>query len=94
MRTTPAEAPLPDALLDRLQQVVGLQLLDGHVGIAGDAEGVGFDDVHAGEERDRRLAAMTCSSQTKSRGGLVGVLARAPRRGTLTGTSRGRVRAP
>ena len=33
-----------------LEQVVGFELLDGHLGVARDPEGVGVDDLHAGEE--------------------------------------------
>ena len=45
-----AEAPAPDLLLDRDQQVVGLVLLDRDVGVAGDAEQVGLEDLHAPEQ--------------------------------------------
>ena len=38
-----AEAPPPHAFLDAFQQVVGLQLLDCHLGVAGDAKGVGAE---------------------------------------------------
>ena len=45
-----AEAPAPDLLLDREQEVVGLVLLDRDVGVAGDAEQVGLEDLHAPEQ--------------------------------------------
>ena len=45
-----AEAAAQHALLDRLEQVVGLELLDRHLGVARHAEGVDADDRHAGEE--------------------------------------------
>ena len=45
-----AEAPPPQLLLDRQQQVVGLVLLEVEVGVAGDAEEMGLADRHAGEE--------------------------------------------
>ena len=46
-RTEPAAQ---DALLDGLEQVVGFELLDGHLGVARDPEGVDADDRHAGEQ--------------------------------------------
>jgi len=48
-----AESPLPDALLDGLEQVVGLELLDHHLSVAGDAERVRLDHVVAREQRPR-----------------------------------------
>ena len=45
-----AEAPAPDLLLDREQQVVGLVLLDRDVGVARDPEQVRLDDLHAPEQ--------------------------------------------
>ena len=45
-----AESTPAELLLDRHQQVVGLVLLDGEVGVAGDPEQVGLDDLHAREE--------------------------------------------
>ena len=45
-----AEAPAPDLLLDREQQVVRLVLLDRDVGVAGDPEEVGLQDLHAPEQ--------------------------------------------
>ena len=43
--------PAPTQLhLDRREQVVGLLLLEGQVGVAGDAEGDRLQDVHAGEQ--------------------------------------------
>ena len=45
-----AEAPATQLVLDRLQQVGGV-VGDLQVGVAGDAEGVVVDDLHAGEER-------------------------------------------
>ena len=45
-----AEAAAPDLLLDREQEVVGLVLLDRDVGVAGDAEQVGLEDLHAPEQ--------------------------------------------
>ncbi len=44
-----AEAPPTQLVLDRLQQVVGL-VGDREVGVAGDAEDVVVDDLHAGEQ--------------------------------------------
>ena len=44
-----AEAPAPQLVLDRLEQVVGL-VGDREVGVAGDAEDRGVDDLHAREE--------------------------------------------
>ena len=64
-RTTLPKRALPHAFLDGLEQVLGFQFLDGHFGVARDVEGVRFNDVHAGKQR-RRLAAITCSSHTKS----------------------------
>ena len=46
-----AKAALAHALLDRAQQVGGLLLLDLHIGVARDPEDVGFDHLHAGEQR-------------------------------------------
>ena len=46
----PAEASLPYAPLDRLQEVLRLELLNGQLGIPRHPEGVDFDDVHSGEE--------------------------------------------
>ena len=46
-----AEAPPPELLLDREQEVVGLVLLDREVGVAGDPEEVVLDDLHAEEQR-------------------------------------------
>ena len=45
-----AEAASPELLLDRHQEVVGLVLLDREVGVAGDAEQVRLDDLHAREQ--------------------------------------------
>ena len=45
-----AEAAAPDLLLDREQEVVRLVLLDRDVGVAGDAEQVGLEDLHAPEQ--------------------------------------------
>ena len=45
-----AEAASPDLLLDREQEVVGLVLLDRDVRVAGDAEQVGLEDLHAPEQ--------------------------------------------
>ena len=45
-----AEAPAPDLLLDGLEQVVRLVLLDRDVGVAGDPEQVGLEDLHAPEQ--------------------------------------------
>src|SRR6185295_7732818 len=45
-----AEAAFPDAPLDRLQEVLRLELLNGQLGIPRHPEGVDFDDVHSGEE--------------------------------------------
>ena len=61
-----AEAAAQHALLDRLEQVVGLELLDRHLGVAGDAEGVGARRLVMPGNSSSRLAAMSCSSQTKS----------------------------
>ncbi len=44
------EAPLAELLLDGHQEVVGLVLLDGQVGVARDAEEVVFQHLHAREE--------------------------------------------
>ena len=46
----PAELAAPQLDLDRGEQVVGLLLLEGEVGVAGDPEGVGGLDLHAGEQ--------------------------------------------
>ena len=46
-----AEAPPPQLLLDRQEQVVRLVLLDIEVGVAGHPEEVMGVDLHAGEER-------------------------------------------
>ena len=45
-----AEPAAPDLLLDREQEVVRLVLLDRDVGVAGDPEQVGLDDLHAPEQ--------------------------------------------
>ena len=45
-----AEAPAPELVLDRREQVVGL-VGDVEVGVARDPEEVVGDDLHAGEER-------------------------------------------
>jgi len=45
-----AEAALADRFFDGFEEVVGFEFLDGDVGVAGDVEGVGFEDLHAGEE--------------------------------------------
>ena len=45
-----AEAPTAKLLLDGHQKVVGFVLLDREVGVAGDPEQVGVDDLHAGEQ--------------------------------------------
>ena len=47
----PAEAAAAQLDLDRGEQVVGLLLLEGEVGVAGDPEGEVALDLHAGEER-------------------------------------------
>ena len=44
------ETPLPDAFLDRLQQVSGFEFLNRGFGVAGDVEGMRFEDFHAGEQ--------------------------------------------
>ena len=44
------EAALPHAFFDRLQQVAGFQVLNLAVGIAGDVEGMRFEDRHAGKQ--------------------------------------------
>ena len=49
----PAEAPPPQLELDGGQQVVGLFLLEGEVGVAGDPEGVVLLDLHAREQLDQ-----------------------------------------
>ena len=46
-----AEAAAAHELLDGLEQVVGLQLLDGELGVARDAEVVRLQHLHAREER-------------------------------------------
>ncbi len=46
-RAEPAPA---DELLDGLEEVVGLQLLDGELGVAGHTERVRLEHVHAGEQ--------------------------------------------
>ena len=46
-----AEAPLPHAFLDGLEQIVGFQFLDGDIGVARDMEGMRFDHLHAGKQR-------------------------------------------
>ena len=45
-----AEAPAAQLHLDGREQVVGLLLLDGEVGVAGDPERDVVDDVHPGEQ--------------------------------------------
>ena len=47
----PAEAAAAQLDLDRGEQVVGLLLLEGEVGVAGDPEGVVALDLHAREQR-------------------------------------------
>ena len=46
----PAEPAAAQLDLDRGEQVVGLLLLEGEVGVAGDPEGVGGLDLHAREQ--------------------------------------------
>ncbi len=46
-----AEAAAAHELLDRLEQVVGFQFLDGELGVAGHAEGVRLEHLEAGEQR-------------------------------------------
>ena len=46
-----AEAAPADELLDGLEEVVGLQLLDGELGVARHAERVRLQHLHAGEQR-------------------------------------------
>ena len=46
-----AEAAAADELLDGLEEVVGLQLLDGKLGVARHAERVRLQHLHAGEQR-------------------------------------------
>ncbi len=45
-----AEPPPAHEALDGLEQVVGLELLDGELGVAGHAEGVRLEDLHTREE--------------------------------------------
>ncbi len=45
-----AEAASSELLLDRHDEVVGLVLLDGEVGVAGDPEQVRLEDLHAAEQ--------------------------------------------
>ena len=45
-----AEAPPPQLLLDRHEQVVGLVLLDREIGVAGHPEEVVIEDLHAEEQ--------------------------------------------
>ena len=47
----PAEPPAAQLHLHGLEQVVGLLLLQGQVGVAGDPEGVVALDLHAREQR-------------------------------------------
>ena len=47
----PPEPPAPQLHLHRLEQVVGLLLLEGQVGVAGDPERVVALDVHPREQR-------------------------------------------
>ena len=46
-----AEPAAAHALLDGLEQVLGLELLDGDLGVARHAERMRLDHLHAGEER-------------------------------------------
>ena len=84
-----AEAPPAHELLDRLEQVVGLELLDGQLGVARDAEGVRLERPPCPGRASSRLAAMTCSSQVNHCCSTPSVarLGAAPAR--ATGTSRG-----
>jgi hypothetical protein len=45
-----AEAALADGFFDGFEEIVGFEFLDGDVGVAGDVEGVGFENLHAREE--------------------------------------------
>ena len=46
-----AEAPLPHAFLDGLQQIFGFQFLDRDIGVARDVEGMRLHHLHAGKQR-------------------------------------------
>ena len=59
-----AEAPLPHPPLDRLQEVLRLELLDGYLRVPGDAERKCLLHLRPGK-REPRFAATTWSSQTK-----------------------------
>ena len=45
------ETALPDAFFDGLEQVSRFELLNGGIGVAGYVEGMGLENLHAGEER-------------------------------------------
>lgn len=59
-----AEFAFANALLHGLEQVVRFDLLDLHIGIANDAEGIRGNHFQPGKS-GARFAIMTCSSHTK-----------------------------
>ena len=86
-----AVAQLLEAAVDGFEQVVGLVLLDHHVGVADDAEQVRAFDLRAGEQlldvaaddvleedvRRRPAAATGCPGSAMKRGSMPGTLTRA-----------------
>ena len=91
----PAEAAPAQLHLDRGEQVVGLLLLEGEVGVAGDPEGVVAPRRSMPGNSWSRWAAMTCSSGTKrspsgmttKRGSSGGTFTRAKRRSPVVGVA-------
>ena len=89
------EPPPAQLHLQRFEQVLGLLVLEGQVGVAGDPERRRFLDDHAGEQRvevgdDQFLdrAGTGMSSTSNRRGKTVGTLTRAKRRSSLSGRGR------
>ena len=82
------------------QEVVGLVLLDVEVGVAGDPEQVGLDDLHAREQRVQvggdhllqRDVERSASTSTR-RGRIGGTLTRAKRCSPVTGSRHRHARA-
>ena len=88
------EAAAAQLHLDRGEQVVGLLLLEGEVGVAGDAERHEARRPPCRGRASSRCAAMTCSSGTKrspsgmttKRGSSGGTFTRAKRRSPVSGS--------
>ena len=90
----PPEAPAAQLELDGLEQILGLLLLEGEVGVAGDPEAVVVARPPSPGTTPSKCAAITCSSGTKrspsgmttKRGSRFGTFTRAKRFSPLTGS--------